>query len=46
VLAAHDNCRLRNQRQALLDPVGERRPRGRQERTNADNRVVARGDPE
>jgi hypothetical protein len=30
----------------VLDPVGERRSRGRQERTEADDRVIACGEPE
>jgi hypothetical protein len=46
MLAAHDKSRLRDQRQALLDPVGERRPGGRHERTNAGNGGVACGERE
>jgi hypothetical protein len=46
LLAAHDKRRLRDQRQALLDPVDEGRSSGRQERTDADNGVVACGERE
>jgi len=40
-LTAYDQRRLRDLRQALLDPVGERRPCGGQERTDAEADVVA-----
>jgi hypothetical protein len=46
VLAAHDNRRLGDQRQALLDPIGQRRSSRRQKCANADNGVVACGDRE
>jgi hypothetical protein len=41
VLAAHDQRWLRDQRQALFDPVGERRSSSRQERTDSEAGVVA-----
>jgi hypothetical protein len=40
LFAADDQRRLRDQRQALLDPVGERRPCGRQESNDAEADVV------
>jgi len=46
LFAPHDKRRLRDQRQALLDPVGEGRASGRQERTNADDGIVACGQRE
>jgi hypothetical protein len=44
VLAAHDDGRLRDPGQALLDPVGQRRAKGRQQRPGAEDGVVARGE--
>jgi hypothetical protein len=41
VIATHDDRRLLDQRQALLDPVGERRAGGCEERADADGDVVA-----
>ena len=42
-VAAHDNRRLDDQRQSLLDPVRECRAGRRQERTDAESGVVACG---
>ena len=46
MLAAYDNRRLCDQRQTLLDPIDEGRSSGREERTDADNGVVACGERE
>jgi hypothetical protein len=43
-LAAHDNGRLRDQGQTLLNPVGDRRPQGRQKRSDPEPGFVARSE--
>ena len=44
MLAAYDNRRLGDQREALLDPISERRPSGRQKCAYAKTGVVACGE--
>jgi hypothetical protein len=46
VLATHDDGRLRDPGQALLDPVCERRAKSRQQRPGAEDGVVARDEPD
>jgi hypothetical protein len=43
VLAAHDDGRLLDQRQSVLDPVGDRRPERRQQGLGPEDGVVACG---
>jgi hypothetical protein len=44
VLAAHHDGRLSDPGQTLLDPVGQRRTKCRQQRSGAEGDVVARGE--
>jgi len=42
LIAVDHDCRLLDQRQALLDPVGQHRPRGRQQHPRPRREIVAR----